>query len=282
MDVSIIADRPVRKEQTFRTPLRAEQQIGLWVDRVGQAMDSERKTQLRILGQYAVVGIHAGHGTFFSPSTGEVPLTSGHVIVLFPDEPHVYYPQGTWTTCWIVWNGPDAEQLERLGYLAKAHTIIDDRRDAVATAFARLTGIISHEDVAAVLERKNIVLQMVLDLFKSTRRIPPQRDRHSLMEQAATFLTAGHGNGIPIADLAERFALSPAHFRRLFKLYTGRSPTEFITGCRISKAKKLLTEGRPIKQVAAALGYDDPFYFMRVFKKATGIPPGRFRAMAHL
>ena len=51
---------------------------------------------------------------------------------------------------------------------------------------------------------------------------------------------------------------------------------DFITSLRISRAKQLLAEGKSIKEVAALVGYSDVFYFMRIFKKVTGITPGQF------
>ena len=42
------------------------------------------------------------------------------------------------------------------------------------------------------------------------------------------------------------------------------------------KAKRLLREGLPIKRVSDEVGYTDPFYFMRVFRKNVGTPPGAY------
>jgi iron complex transport system substrate-binding protein len=79
-----------------------------------------------------------------------------------------------------------------------------------------------------------------------------------------------------LEKLADRFNLSPVHFRRRLKQYTDNSPQEFIIAMRISRAKELLSQGYPIKDVPGRVGYDDIFYFMRIFKKVTGITPGKF------
>ena len=96
------------------------------------------------------------------------------------------------------------------------------------------------------------------------------------MEQALTLIHERFNRDIPIPELAREVGLSATHFRRHFRVYTGRSPLEYIRDLKMAEAKRLLREGTPIKQVAAAVGYPDPFYFMRVFKQATGTPPGRF------
>ena len=76
--------------------------------------------------------------------------------------------------------------------------------------------------------------------------------------------------------MAARVHLSPTHFRRLFREQTGRTPLRFIIAQRIAAAKRLLASGRSIKETAFAVGYEDVFYFMRVFRKEAGIPAGAF------
>jgi iron complex transport system substrate-binding protein len=97
-----------------------------------------------------------------------------------------------------------------------------------------------------------------------------------LMQQAVTLLHECYNTSLTLNDLAGRLNLSKTHFRRLFHAYTGKSPKEFLVSIRIAEAKHLLLEGMPMKQVAIAVGYEDLFYFMRVFKKNVGIPPGLF------
>lgn len=284
MDLSLIyMDKPIMtkyriyKEERFRTPLATERTIGLWVDRIGSGLDTGQPRQLRILGQYALVRVKKGSGAFFSPATGRLAVQSNQAMILFPDEPNTYYPDDQWTTEWIVWNGPEAKVLENLGYLARRNPVVPDPLDLAGRAHVRLSQIITAEDLASVLERKNIVLQMILDLYKSVR--PAAHPHHDLMENVVAYLSDHYTRNIPIDTLAARFNLSQPHFRRLFKLHTGRTPHEFLTALRISKAKEFLSQGKTIKQTAPLVGYHDLFYFMRIFKKTTGLPPGKFIAV---
>jgi AraC family transcriptional regulator, arabinose operon regulatory protein len=270
----------VYKEERFRTPLATERTLGLWVDRIGAGFDHGKPRRLRLLGQYALVYVEKGSGAFFSPVTGEIPVRAGQAILLFPDEPNTYYAHGRWMTKWIVWNGHDATVLEQLGFLSRRQPIEADPLGIVNQAHARLSRIIHDEDLAAVLERKNIILDMVLGLFKSARESAPHRGRDDLMEKVITFLTDHYTVEMSIETVSKKFNLSYPHFRRLFKQYTGRSPREFVTALRISRAKELLSQGRSVKETAALVGYDDLFYFMRVFKKTVGISPGKFTFIA--
>lgn len=80
-----------------------------------------------------------------------------------------------------------------------------------------------------------------------------------------------------VATLAALANLSPSHFFALFKQQTGCSPMDYFTRLRMQHACRLLGSGAgSVKQVAAALGYTDPFYFSRVFKSVNNVAPSKF------
>ena len=196
-----------------------------------------------------------------------IPLHPCRAILLFPEIPTAYYPKTEWQTRWIVWNGPDAFTLERLGYLRQDSPIIHDSLQAVSQAHKRLESLMTQEDLAAVLERKNIVLELVRRLFLMSRGKQQTGVLNEQMEEAVEFLRRSFNKEFSIEDLAHRFACSATHFRRTFHAYTGRSPREFITSLRISQAKELLMQGKSIKQTAQLVGYQDVLYFLRFSKK---------------
>ncbi len=82
-----------------------------------------------------------------------------------------------------------------------------------------------------------------------------------------------------IASLARRVGLSPSRLAHLFKAQVGEPPLAWLERRRIERAGELLaaTGGR-IAEVAAAVGYGDPLYFSRVFRRRTGRPPRDHRA----
>lgn len=221
--------------------------------------------------------IETGNGFFVSPSTGQIELAEGQVIILFPDEPNVYYPAKTWHEKYIAWNGPDAVRLEKLGYLSRQKMIIEDNISVVSTAFEKLKKSIGDEDRAAILERKNIITDMVLELFRLSSPKAEKDEQLAKISAAVSWLTENYAEEISISNLAGKYGLSESHFRRSFRQHTGRSPREFITSLRISRAKELLKQDLTVKEVSLTVGYRDVFYFMRIFKKVAGTSCGRFR-----
>ncbi|MFD0670868.1 helix-turn-helix domain-containing protein [Cohnella sp. GCM10027633] len=78
---------------------------------------------------------------------------------------------------------------------------------------------------------------------------------------------------------AKLSGLSIFQFIRTLKKQTNYSPAKYIEKIRIAKAKELLRDSSlTIAEISAIVGYTDPFYFSKVFKKASGITPSEFRS----
>ena len=81
-------------------------------------------------------------------------------------------------------------------------------------------------------------------------------------------------------ELLPRLAgVSQGYLRRLFKKVWGVSPAAYVIRQRITLAKQLLLSGEEhsIAQVAASVGYSDPLYFSRLFKKHFGLSPVQYK-----
>jgi AraC-like DNA-binding protein len=79
-------------------------------------------------------------------------------------------------------------------------------------------------------------------------------------------------------DLAHLTGYSAQHLNRLFQRILGVTPLQHLTHLRMRKAADLLAEGRlKIAAIAAQVGFDDPFYFSRVFREHLGLSPAAWR-----
>ena len=81
-----------------------------------------------------------------------------------------------------------------------------------------------------------------------------------------------------LAELAESYGMSEGHFIRQFKSYTGQTPLEYRVTKRMETAKSLLAgTDLSVTDISSSLGFDDPLYFSRVFKRVFGVPPSAWK-----
>ncbi|GAA1270437.1 AraC family transcriptional regulator [Saccharothrix xinjiangensis] len=77
---------------------------------------------------------------------------------------------------------------------------------------------------------------------------------------------------------AERIGVTPGYLTEAVKAATGRTPSELVREARTREAKRLLAKtDLAVRQVAARVGFADPAYFCRFFRRETGVSPGGFR-----
>ena len=98
------------------------------------------------------------------------------------------------------------------------------------------------------------------------------------IEQSIAYMLRHLDEPLQVATLAARAGISPSHFFALFKRQIGCAPIDYFIRLRMQHACRLLDETMlSVKEVAAVLGYDDQFYFSRVFKAVNNVPPSRYR-----
>jgi transcriptional regulator GlxA family with amidase domain len=74
--------------------------------------------------------------------------------------------------------------------------------------------------------------------------------------------------------------IAPRTLKRRFKTATGSTLIEHVQNLRVEEAKRQLeTTGRPVDAISLAVGYDDPAFFRRLFKRRTGLTPSAYRRM---
>jgi transcriptional regulator GlxA family with amidase domain len=82
----------------------------------------------------------------------------------------------------------------------------------------------------------------------------------------------------PVSAMAERSGLTPRTFARRFRAATGRRPIDYVHALRVEKARQLLEIGsNAVDDVGFEVGYEDPTFFRRLFKRTTGLTPAAYR-----
>lgn len=81
-----------------------------------------------------------------------------------------------------------------------------------------------------------------------------------------------------LQDLAAHVGFSPQHLNRVFRRVLGVTPLQYLTRMRLDRAATMLAEGgHSVATVAQTFGYEDPYYFSRIFKRQFGRSPAHYR-----
>jgi two-component system, response regulator YesN len=99
-----------------------------------------------------------------------------------------------------------------------------------------------------------------------------------LFDDVRNFIKENIKKELELEKVASNFGLSVYYFSRTFKEVTGTNFSDYINKCRIDIAKELLSNGEMnVKEVCYKVGYNDPNYFSKVFKKYEGISPVNYK-----
>lgn len=98
------------------------------------------------------------------------------------------------------------------------------------------------------------------------------------VETAVEYVRDHFAQPLDLGEVAQHVGVSSGYLSALFSRTLGRSFTDFLAACRLEEAEKLLAEpALSVKEVAARVGFENPFYFSRVFRKRNGVSPQQFR-----
>lgn len=134
------------------------------------------------------------------------------------------------------------------------------------------------------LEYASICLWHMLGSFRYLTQFQTVMEiKHQDMIGASiSFMHQHIGEMLSLGQLAAQSGLSESHYSLLFKKKTGQTPVGFFTHLKIQQACRLLEFSEmPVKAISAGLGYDDPYYFSRVFSKGMGQAPVSYRKSRH-
>ncbi|MCR5508430.1 MAG: response regulator [Lachnospiraceae bacterium] len=100
----------------------------------------------------------------------------------------------------------------------------------------------------------------------------------SSVERAKAYIEQRYNKDISLDEVSREVDISPYYFSKLFKEETGSNFIEYLTSLRINKAKQLISgSDMSMKEICTAVGYSDPNYFSRIFKKNVGVTPTEYK-----
>ncbi|HOX08010.1 MAG TPA: AraC family transcriptional regulator [Planctomycetota bacterium] len=133
-----------------------------------------------------------------------------------------------------------------------------------------------------------ILLEVLLALVRVSRSggeavLPPGSTQgwRDLAARARRQIEERYRENLGLEELARDLGSSPYHLSRSFSRQFGMSISEALAAVRMDRAREMLKAGGPsIKEVAAAAGFSDGNYFAKAFRRACGLSPSQYQALA--
>ena len=120
--------------------------------------------------------------------------------------------------------------------------------------------------------------KFIADEIKNNKNKNANKIKIRLFENVKNFIKENIETELELEKVASNFGLSVYYFSRTFKEVTGINYSDYINKCRVDIAKNLLSNGEMnVKEVCYKVGYNDPNYFSKVFKKYEGVSPANFK-----
>lgn len=117
-------------------------------------------------------------------------------------------------------------------------------------------------------------------IAEACRNIQSKRSEKSgsVIEEAMRYIRENYNRDISLDEVSREVNISPYYFSKLFKDSTEQNFIEYLTNLRMDKAKELLlTTDSSMKEICSMVGYADPNYFSRTFKKNIGVTPTEYK-----
>ena len=237
-------------------------------------------------GEYLLIYCIKGEGWYrLGGKTYTVP--ANHFFILPAEQPHSYGSgeENPWSIYWIHFKGYKArliyEQLQGLRLIdMNKNSRIGDR----ISFFEELISALEIGNSDEIINYANLSLYHLLSTFlyvQSYREVKAKKkgDQNTFFISLAThYMNENIEKKITLKDIASHFGYSESHFYRLFLKEINYSPINYLQHLKIERACQLLVHTNlKINQISFKLGFEDPYYFSRIFSKIVGMSPKKYR-----
>lgn len=135
------------------------------------------------------------------------------------------------------------------------------------------SAIMQIDETSNELTILKILIQTTIDYATLVQQTKSTLQHPQIVRKCVQYITAHTHENITLEHLAEGSEYSKEYIAKLFRKHMGMSVSDYILKTKIEEAKQLLQQGIPCVDVACILNYNSQSYFIRQFKKQTGITP---------
>ena len=188
-----------------------------------------------------------------------------------------------WTIYWIHFGGEALPQFNEVQEIQKHFKPVYIKNNGeIIPIFSQIYKTLELGYSVDNLLFANMCLSHFLTLFVYNGRhyAANSGDKLDCVDSAILFMQEKINDNISLNDLSAKYNYSISRFSNLFKQKTGYAPIDYFLQMKMQKAcQQLNFSNRSIKDIAFGLGFDDPYYFSKRFRKNIGMSPKKYRSL---
>lgn len=236
---------------------------------------------------FQILYVASGKAHFYFNDKGiDTVIPAGNMVVYRPKEPQKYEYFGTDQTevYWVHFTGKDVKNLLRSYGIPDDTHIINTGTSLEYTRIFKQMILELQRQQADYPEMLTLLLRQLLILIH--RQLTSDHKIRNVfldseMEAAIQYFNDNYNTEINIEEYAASRGMSVSWFIRNFKQYADTTPMQYIVSIRIANAQVLLeTTDYNVTEIGNIVGYDNPLYFSRIFKKQKGVSPSEYRTLS--
>ena len=210
-------------------------------------------------------------------------ITSGHFFIIPAGISHSYHAdkQNPWSIYWIHFAGRKSDGFSK--YSNQCISVdrgVKSRKNDRLELFLEIFSNLERGFRTETLEYVNLCLPYLLASFIHAgpfKSVTGNKEDNSV-DQSINFMLENLTKKLKVSDIALEIGYSTSHFCRLFLSKTGHSPIDYFIQLKVQRSCRLLDNSlMTIADVAREIGFEDQFYFSRLFHNVMGMPPSEYR-----
>lgn len=236
---------------------------------------------------FQILYVASGKAHFYFGDKGvDTVVPAGNMVVYRPKEPQKYEYFGVDQTevYWVHFTGKDVKNVLRsYGIADDMHVINTGTSLEYTRIFKQMIIELQRrkpdyqEMLALLLRQLFISIHRQLTTEKKIKNVYLDAE----METAMQYFNDNYNTEINVEEYAASRGMSVSWFIRNFKQYADTTPMQYIVSIRITNAQMLLeTTDYNVTEIGNIVGYDNPLYFSRIFKKQKGVSPSEYRTLS--
>ncbi|MDR2435084.1 MAG: AraC family transcriptional regulator [Treponema sp.] len=234
----------------------------------------------RSLPGFHIIYITGGRG-YFEAEGKHWDVEPGSVLFLMPGMKHRYMPvfETGWHEYWVGFKGTFFNKLVKGNILSRDCVFFDTGiHNHMIEAYHLIFKEVISQKPLYQLRACSGIISLIAEILTMERRKSQPNYYESIIEKAKYLMESNIYGAINLPSIAGQLGISTSWLNEIFKNHTSMTPYQYYIHIKIHKAEDILAEEDiSVKEAAWRMGFEDQYYFSRLFKSKTGVSPSGWK-----